>query len=113
MQRCFIRAGHKKKGDLNRVEQLYADVLELLKRASEIRDYEFEKIKLKIGDGCWYTPDFMVLNKEDEIEFHEVKGGYITDDALVKFKVVCDLRPYFKFVMMQYKGKQWNRVREN
>jgi len=113
MQRCFIRAGHKKKGELNKVEQAYAGVLELLKRASEIRDYSFERIKLRIGEACWYTPDFMVLSKENEIEFHEVKGGFITDDALVKFKAVCELYPYFKFIMMQHKGKQWKRIREN
>jgi len=113
MQRCFIRAGHKKKGELNKLEWLYNAVLETLKRAEEIRDYSFERIKLRIGEACWYTPDFMVLSKENEIEFHEVKGGFITDDALVKFKAVCELYPYFKFIMMQHKGKQWKRIREN
>lgn len=79
-------------------------------RAGEIQSYQFEKMKFKIGDNCWYTPDFVVVT--DIIEVHEVKGGLIRDDAVVKFKAAADQYPYFRFVMAQYKGKTWSVIRD-
>lgn len=72
-----------------------------MKESGEILDYSFEKVKLKIGgDICWYTPDFMVFNKDNEVEFHEVKGHkrVFMDDAKVKIKAAAMNYP-FKFVV--------------
>jgi hypothetical protein len=73
----------------------------MMKESGEILDYSFEKVKLKIGgDICWYTPDFMVINSENEIEFHEVKGHkrVFIDDAKVKIKAAAMNYP-FKFIV--------------
>ena len=61
-------------GVMNRLEANYAQYLELRKRANEIVHYAFEAVTLKIAADCRYTPDFMVVNKDLEVEFHEVKG---------------------------------------
>jgi hypothetical protein len=79
--------------------------------AGEIISYSFEKTKFKIGDNCWYTPDYVVV-MPGHFEIHEVKGGLIRDDAMVKFKAAAELFPYYRFVMAQYKGKKWEVIRE-
>lgn len=79
-----------------------------MKQSGDILDYSFEKVKLKIGgDICWYTPDFMVINSENEIEFHEVKGHkrVFMDDAKVKIKAAAMNFP-FKFVVAYPKPKK-------
>jgi hypothetical protein len=44
------------------------------------------------------------------VEMHEVKGGYIRDDALVKFKVARELYPQFRWRMWQYDKGEWRQV---
>lgn len=106
MQRRYQALGRMKTGKMNKTEMLYRDRLELLKKAGEILDYWFECIKLRIGETCFLDADFFVLTKDMHLELHEVKGGFITDDALVKLKAVADKYP-FPVRMMQYKNKQW------
>ena len=113
MIRHFIKAGHRKKNTMNATETRYAEKLGLLKVAGEIKRFDFEVDNLRIGMGVWYKPDFTVINSKNEIEYHEVKGGFITDKGLVKFKVACDLFPERKFKMVQWKNKQWKVIREN
>lgn len=127
-----------KPGRMNNTEFEYSKHLELLKQAGEIVDYSFECTKIKIGDDCWYTPDFRVLRRVplpkdlpngtywceciDIIEFHEVKGTtkkkqskgvvakpFIEDDAMVKIKAAAELHP-FKFILT-WKGLngQWEQ----
>lgn len=54
------RSRHKP-GQMNNTEFEYSKKLELMKQAGEIVDYSFECTRLKIGNDCWYTPDFRVL----------------------------------------------------
>lgn len=99
-------------GVMNGTEARYAnDVLKPMLDRGEIISYTFERMKLKIGENCYYTPDFMLV-MPGHFEFHEVKGGLIRDDAMVKFKAAADMFPFFRFVMMQYAKKQWNVIRE-
>ena len=65
-------------------------------------------MKVKIGGQvCWYTPDFMVINKDSEVEFHEVKGHkkVFMDDAKVKIKAAAMNFP-FKFLVCYPKPKK-------
>lgn len=94
------RAMHKP-GEMNKTEAKYAERLEALKRSGEVLDYAFECVKLKLADRTFYTPDFMVLNKDGIVEMHEVKGFW-EDDARVKIKVAAAQFP-FKFVGVQSK----------
>jgi hypothetical protein len=91
------KANHKKKTGMNGTEQEYADRLEDLKYMGEIVWYGFEAIKLKLADNTFYTPDFVVVNDEYEIEIHEVKGFW-RDDARVKIKVAAEKYQLFRFI---------------
>jgi hypothetical protein len=109
-----MRANHIPKPEMNKTEERYAWILEAQKRSGEIKWYGFEKIKLKISSlKCWYNVDFMVIDKDDVVKMIEVKGGRIWEDSIVKFKAACELYPFIKFVMVQYKNKQWKTIREN
>lgn len=100
----YAKARHKP-GVMNGTESKYAQMLELKKRAGEIKEYFFESMTLKIAQDCRYTPDFMVINKDMEIEFHEVKG-YWLDDARVKVKVAAAKFP-FRFVAIKLEKGLW------
>ena len=70
--------------EMNKTEEKYAWLLEVRRRAGEITRYDFGKVTFKLGDDCRYTPDFMVVRSDLVIEFHEVKGGFEREDAMVK-----------------------------
>ncbi len=95
-----------KKGVMNRTEAQYGDFLEMQKMSGQVLDYRFEGLKLRLADKTFYTPDFFVIYP-DRFEFHEVKGGFIRDDANVKLKVAAAMYPWMKFKMCQRKNKQW------
>jgi hypothetical protein len=95
-----IRRQSHKPGEMNRTELKYSEYLTFLLRSGEILDWSFESEKLRLADRTFYTPDFMVMNKDKEIEFHEVKG-FMRDDANVKIKVAAELHPYrFKLIKL-------------
>jgi len=76
------------------------------KHIGEVLWYAFEAINLRIGDKCFYAVDFLVMVKSGELECHEIKGGHITDDALVKFKAAAAFFP-FKFRMIMLIKGDW------
>lgn len=98
--------GRLKKGEMNKTEERYAGVLDVRKMAGEVLEHWFEALKLRIGDNCFYEPDFLVLMATGELEIHEVKGGWITEDGLVRFKAAQTNYP-FRFRLMQWKGGEW------
>lgn len=95
-----------RRGAMNKTEAGYAMELEARKLAGEIAWFAFEAIKLRLADGAWYTPDFAVLRvvgdlqDHDALEFHEVKGGFIREAALVRLKVAASMYP-FRFLLVQ------------
>lgn len=97
---------------MNRLEARYALHLGALKRAGAILDYSFECLKLRLADRTYYSPDFMVINIESEVEIHEVKATakgkpLYEDDAIVKLKVVAEHFPFrFKMVWVD-KDRGW------
>ncbi len=78
---------------MNKLETLYAQHLELRKRAGEIEWYAFDVLNLRLAPKCFYRPDFMVMRRDAEIELHEVKGHW-EDDARVKVKIAADKFPF-------------------
>lgn len=91
-------------GEMNNLERAYSEVLESKKNNGDIQGWWFEPVKLVLADRCSYSPDFMVMDNEGFIEFHECKG-FPTDDWKVKWK--CSIRqfPMFTFVLVQKKNK--------
>ena len=68
-----------------------------------------QAIKLKVGaKQTWYLPDFVVVRADGRLEIHEVKGGFVRDDARVKFQAAVLLYPQFVWVWAQRKNNQWN-----
>ena len=69
--------------------------------------WSFEVVTLKLAADCRYTPDFMVINREDGVvEFHEVKGHW-RDDAKVKLRVAAEKFPMFRFFAAQRDKGCW------
>ncbi|WP_018629211.1 hypothetical protein [Niabella aurantiaca] len=95
--------GRLKTGKMNKTEALYRDHLELEKRAGVIQNYWFEAINLRIGDNCFYRPDFLVMMADRSLELHETKG-WMTDDALVKIRAVAAMYPFPLKVVKLVKG---------
>lgn len=91
---------------LNRLETSYASHLNLLKMAGEIEDYRVHGVTLKLADDTRYTPDFLVIGKEGQVELQETKG-WMRDDANVKLKVAAAQFPWFVFKLVTWKDKNW------
>lgn len=106
MIRChgpYARACHKT-GEMNQYERAYAAVLEKRKLAGEIQEYHFERYKLRLGQACYYTPDFAVVRADGVLEFHEVKGFW-EEDARVKIKAAADQYPHVFVAVTRPKTK--------
>jgi len=104
-QKRLYALGRLKQGQRNKTEARYEQHLELLKRIGEVVWYRFEGVKLRIGDNCFLTPDFAVMDAEGVMEMHDVKGAksIFSDDARAKMKAAAEMYPFrFKAV---YPGK--------
>ena len=97
-------AGRLKKGVRNKTEAAYEAELQGWLNTGEILWFKFEGFKLRLADGCTYSPDFVVMNGEGKIECHEVKGFW-RDDARVKIKVAAEQFP-FKFLIVTQQAKK-------
>ncbi len=86
-------------GTMNKTEARYAEHLEKLKWAKEILWYRFEGWKLRLADNTFYSPDFVVMTRDGELQAHEVKGFW-EDDARVKIKVAASIHP-IKFIAVK------------
>ena len=92
-------------GTMNKLEQKWADHLSSLKRSGEIEGWRYEAIKFKLADNTFYNPDF-VVTYPGHIEIHETKG-FRREDAMVKIKVAAALYHEFRFLLIEWKDKQW------
>jgi hypothetical protein len=84
----------------------YARYLEWLKEKKEIKNWEyeskvfwFEKIKRGVRS---YNPDFEVQNKDDSIEYHEVKG-WLDRKSQTKIKRMKKYFPNIKLLLIDKK----------
>jgi len=91
-------------GVMNKTESAYERYLKSIEQTGDVLWYRFEGLKLRLADGCFYTPDFAVMAADGVIECHEVKGTWM-DDARVKIKVAAAEYP-FRFVAVTVKPKK-------
>jgi len=103
MNRSFA-AGRLKTGQMNKSEQAYAEYLGQLQAVGGILWHKFEGMKFRLADNTFYTPDFMVMKPDGQLEAHEVKGFW-QDDAKVKIKVASDMYPV-RFVAIKARAKK-------
>ena len=104
--------GRKKEPGMNRTEKRFSEYLELQRQVGEIVWWAFEGISFKIGERCYYTPDFNVMRSSCELWIFDVKGtqskrnkagevyetDYTEDDARVKLAACATLYPLQFFV---------------
>ena len=95
---------------MNKTEAQYQLKLRAKMQAEKIRGYGFECMKFEIGDKAWYTPDFMVWRNDKRLEAHEVKGGFIREAAMVRFKSAKKQYPFIDFQMHQKKKGVWKQI---
>lgn len=98
-----LRNPRRTPGQMNRTEAAWRDNLELQKAGGSIVWYGYEAMTLKLAHDCRYTPDFIVVTNDGEVQAHEVKGFW-RDDARVKVKVAAEKFSWIKFVCVT-KGK--------
>ena len=91
---------------MNSLERIYAGHLEGLLHKGLILAWEYEPIRLRLAEKTFYTPDFLVIGKEGQVAFEEVKG-YWEEDARVKIKVAARLYPWFYFAAVTRENRQW------
>ena len=99
--------GRLKSGQMNKSEAAYAAHLEHLKQRGDVLWYRFEGIKLRLADKTFLTPDFAVMKRDGQISLHDVKGGYIFEDAKVKMKVAAEQYPFEFVVVKKDRGGIW------
>ena len=106
----FLALGRKPKSQgvrgMNRTEAEWSRGLEAKRQAGELLYWSFEPIKIRLADRTWYEPDFLVVLASGELELHEVKGGFVMDDARLKFKVCAEHFPA-RLVWAQKTGQEW------
>jgi len=97
-------------GKMNRTEARYAAHLAATRPHAKVY---FERVTLKLGHDCRYTPDFLVEEPttcgcgEDGAAFHEVKGPHRRDDAMVKLRVAASAFPIFTFYLCEEADGVW------
>lgn len=106
MKATAARSQPKRYERMNKLEESWEFELRLLVDSGQVRRYGFEAMKLRLGDNLHYTPDFLVVRADGEIEFHEVKGFW-RDDARVKIKAAAEQYPEFHFMAVQRVKGQW------
>jgi hypothetical protein len=113
--------GRKKEPGMNKTEKLYAEQLELRRQVGEILWWSFEGMSFKIGERCYYTPDFPVLMANCELHCIDVKGtqtkttkagdiyetDYTEDDARVKLAACASLYPISFFIAFRDAAGNW------
>lgn len=107
--------GRLKKGEMNKTEAAYDRYLSALKLSGEIVWHKFEAITLKIGHDTRLTVDFVVMQPDGTIEFHDTKGHEkaIQEDAKVKMRVAATEFPFLFFYIFPIPEKQgggWRKV---
>lgn len=78
----------------------------LLNDSPTVEVYWFDAVSLRLGPNLHYRPDFLVLRTSGLVTFAEVKGGFIREDALVKFKAASTRFPNFRWEMWQKTKKE-------
>jgi hypothetical protein len=101
---AFRALGRLKIGTRNGTEIAYEnEVLTPRLHSGSIIWYKFEGMKFRLADNTFYTPDYIILDRDGYMEAHEVKGFW-TDDARVKIKVAASQFPV-AFIAVRRIGK--------
>lgn len=92
---------------MNKTESAYDAHLWQQRSTGDVLWHKYEAIKLRLGDGSYYKPDFAVLMRDCLLEIHETKGFW-REAARVRIKVAAGMYP-FKFIAITRKNGGWER----
>lgn len=95
------------KSKMNKTEQAYAAYLETRKRGDFVKQWWWEPVSFRLGQGAWYKPDFVVWMADDTVEVHEVKGFW-REAARVRIKVAATNYPLYRFVAVRRVEGRWD-----
>lgn len=96
---------------MTKPEKLWAWLLQEEKNKGLINDFYFEQVTLYLSDPqkgvkrVSFTPDFFVIMADGTVRIDEVKGGFIREDADMKFKIAASRFPWVWWRMVQYKKR--------
>lgn len=93
-------------GKMNRLEASYAEVLDNRKRTGEVAAWWFEAVAFRVGERCFWHPDFMLMLADGTIEIHDTKG-WAKDDAVVKARAVARAYPFQVYHVTYTKKGGW------
>lgn len=79
-------------GGMNKTEAAYADELERQRQAGVIAWYKFECMRFRLANLTTYTPDFIVMLANGDMQAHEVKGHW-EQHSRIKIKVAAEMFP--------------------
>ncbi len=104
---------------MNALERSYAQQLDLLVRAGRLATWAFEALTFRLGFDLRYTPDFLLVRPDGEVELHDTKGtkrrrgtaiAYEREDARAKIRAAAAAFP-FRFCLVYLDAGVW-RVEE-
>ncbi len=67
--------------------------------------WKFNGIRFRLGEGAYYKPDFFIATPT-QARIYEVKGHW-REAAKVRIKAVAEQFPWFYWLAVQWKHKQW------
>lgn len=100
---------------MNKTERDFSEMLKAGWNATQIAQWNREPITFRLAGRTRYTPDFLVWpdarNWDTRFTFVEVKG-WLREDAAIKIKVVADLFPCFRWLLVYREGRHGWKVFE-
>lgn len=90
----------------SKLEARYAQHLDLLRLAGEIRWWAYEPLSLKIAEGAHYRPDFITIEASGGISARETKG-FMREAARVRLLVAARAFPWLRIVLVRNEGGAW------
>lgn len=110
MQEFWKAKGRLRFGEMNATELEHQNNLELRKRVGEVKWYKPKPCRLILGKDTTYEPDFLVMLADDQLEFHEVKGAYISAKGRIKLHTAAQAFPVFTFKRWQKTARGWEET---
>lgn len=98
-----IAEPYREKFDSND-EKEFADYLDQQKLGGHILEWAYKPVRLRIGDGAFYSPDFRVVWANRSTTYYEIKG-FLREAARVRLRVAAERHPS-RFVMVRKRSKR-------
>jgi hypothetical protein len=85
-------------------EKQFADYLDQQKLGRHIIEWSYKPVRLRIGDGIYYTPDFRVVFNDRTVTYYEIKG-FMREAARVRIHAAAERHPH-QFIMVRKRPKK-------